>query len=264
MSVLQHNNDSGHIPLEGTPNFRDFGGCPSVHGGRVRRSVLFRSGELSGLTQTDLARLQSLDIRLVFDFRRDDERSGAPSQFPPGAVPKIIGLPINPGSSARFNLLEGGGEESIGVDDVIEFMHLINREFVYDHSAHFRSMFEHLLNHSEGASLIHCSAGKDRTGFAAAMILSALGVPRAFVIRDYLRSAEYFDIDRELVGICQRMRWRGDRNVVRPILEVREEYLCAAFDTIAKKFSELDDYLTDELAVDSSAREALRQRYLEL
>ena len=251
-----------HVPFEGTPNFRDFGGYPIQGGGRVKWRSLFRSGQLASLTESDLNQLAILDIRLVFDFRHEHERLKDPSQFPECAMPKVVDLPIDPGSS--FNFLGAIAEGELTPEDMAEFMCRINREFVYNQSAHYRRMFEHMLEQPEGASLIHCSAGKDRTGYAAAMILSALGVSRDIVMQDYLLTSNYFDIDREISRVCKKYGWEGDAGAMRPLLEVREQYLRAAFDAIEEQFPNLDDYLDEVLGLGREARELLRERHVDL
>lgn len=251
------------IPLSGTPNFRDFGGYRNRTGLRVKRGALFRSGHLSALTTADLAAVAALDIRLVFDFREEPERQREPSQFPPGAEPNVVHLPIGPGRTLNLNVLDSPVGLTIDSEDVVDFMCQVNRELVEGYSSQYRQMFDHILNASGGATLIHCSAGKDRTGFAAAMILSALGVDEVDVIRDYLLSALYFNIDSELTAICRRLNWQGDMHVIRPVLEVREQYLRTAFDAISENYSDLSDYLREELGVDQVAREALQARFLE-
>lgn len=255
--------DCPRIPLNGTPNFRDFGGYHNRTGRRVKRGALFRSGHLSALTSADLNAVGELDIRLVFDFREEPERLREPSLFPPGAEPSVVLLPIGPGRTLNINVLEAAAGQTIDSDDVVDFMCRVNRELVEGYSGQYRQMFEHILNAPGGATLIHCSAGKDRTGFAAAMILSALDVAEEAIFRDYLLSALYFNIDVELQAICQRIKWQGDAHIMRPVLEVREEYLQTAFAAIRERYVELNDYLREELGVDKAARELLQQRFLE-
>ncbi len=246
-----------HVAFEGTPNFRDYGGYRTDDGRQVKWGALYRSGQLAALTQDDVQRLATLDIRLVFDFRRREEQSRDPSRFPEAVAPTVIGLPIDPGSTLNFL------DAQADARDFTEFMCRINREFVESHSMHYRRMFEYLLDHDRGASLIHCSAGKDRTGFAAAMILSALGVPRDVVLQDYMLTAHFFDIDREIDRLRRKYQWQGEPEAIRPVLDVREQYLNTAFDAIAERFSDLNEYLREELGVDEAARAVLRRRYLE-
>lgn len=260
MSSPKHHS---HIPLSGTPNFRDFGGHNTRCGGRVKRHLLFRSGHLSELTDADLALVEDLKIGLVFDFRRDEERAVQPSLFPEAARPDVVHLPIDPGRTLNLNVLEVVGNQAIDVADVVEFMCNVNRELVLGYSGQYRRMFEHLLNTGSAPALIHCSAGKDRTGFAAALILSALNVAETDVIGDYLLSGEFFDVERELQAFCRRLNWQLDSHILRPVLEVRKEYLGSAFEAIHERYRELNDYLTEELGIDESARQELRARYLE-
>lgn len=260
MSSPKHHS---HIPLSGTPNFRDFGGHNTRCGGRVKRHLLFRSGHLSELTDADLALVEDLKIGLVFDFRRDEERAVQPSLFPEAARPDVVHLPIDPGRTLNLNVLEVVGNQAIDVADVVEFMCNVNRELVLGYSGQYRRMFEHLLNTGSAPALIHCSAGKDRTGFAAALILSALNVAETDVIGDYLLSGEFFDVERELQVFCRRLNWQLDSHILRPVLEVRKEYLGSAFEAIHERYRELNDYLTEELGIDESARQELRARYLE-
>lgn len=263
MSILRSDSSPRRIPFQGSPNFRDFGGYPTAHGRSVRRNLLFRSGQLSALTTSDLQAFQSLNLEWIFDFRREQECLQEPTVFPSGVFPKIVSLPIEPGSTSHFNVMDGISSESLTSAEVIEFMCHVYREFVSHHSDKFRSMFEYLLNRTRGASLIHCSAGKDRTGFAAAMILSALGVPREAIVKDYLLSAEFFNAEAELPRHVKKFNWSGSVEVFRPLLEVREDYLLAAFTAVLKEYSDLDGYLAEELGVDEQAREELRARYLE-
>lgn len=260
MSSLKH---VSHIPLCGTPNFRDFGGHSTRCGARVKRRLLFRSGHLAELTDADLALVEDLGIGLVFDFRRDEERAVQPSLFPEAARPDVVHLPIDPGRTLNLNVLEIVGNRSIDVADVVEFMCNVNRELVLGYSGQYRRMFEHMLNNDSAPSLIHCSAGKDRTGFAAALILSALNVAEADILDDYLLSGEFFDVEHELLGFCRRLNWQLDSHILRPVMEVRKEYLGSAFDAIHERYAELNDYLAEELGVDEPARQELRARYLE-
>jgi protein-tyrosine phosphatase len=202
-----------------------------------------------------------LDIRIVFDFRRDEERETDPSLFPSSAIPEMVPLPITPGSAIGFfdNIASG----NIDSQTMAGFMCAINKEFVIDQADQYREMFSRLLNHDEGGSLVHCAAGKDRTGFAAAMILSALGVPRETIFRDYMLTADYLLVDKEIARVSKKYEWQGEPEVMRPMLEVRSDYLQSAFDLIDKKYPAVEDYLQDVLSVGAAEREWLQARYLE-
>lgn len=250
-----------HIPFEGTPNFRDYGGYQAMDGRTVKWRQLFRSGQLSKLTDRDQEQFSGLDIRIVFDFRRDDERGKDPSLLPASRLPEIVPLPINPGSAVGFldNIAGGNMDSQAMASNMCD----INKEFVIDQADKYHQMFACLLNHDEGGSLVHCAAGKDRTGFAAAMILSALGVRRDTIFADYMLTADYLLVDKEIARVSKKYAWPGEPEVMRPMLEVRPDYLQSAFDIIDTQFPSVEDYLQDVLGVGQYERRWLQSRYLE-
>jgi protein-tyrosine phosphatase len=261
MTAKKPNNFERCLPFQGAQNFRDYGGYATLDGRQVKWRQLFRSGQLSTLTADDIRYFESLDIRLVLDLRRDQERDSDPSLFPVTAMPKVIGLSISPGSSA--NLFDGMIKGDMSREDMVGCMRAINRELALEQAQTYRQMFRHLLNQQQGASLVHCAAGKDRTGFAAAMILAALGVSRETILQDYMLTASYFSVDAEIERISRKYQWPGDINSMRPLLEVREDYLQSAFAAIDEEFASLDNYLCEALGVGESERAYLRDRYLD-
>ena len=253
------------LPFENAPNFRDFGGYLTEDGRRVRRQRLFRSGQLSRLNARDLALFARLNIRVVCDFRRPDELRRQPSQLPDGLEP--VSLPISPGSLVAG--LERGRRhdaETVSPEDMAEVMRAVNGELALRQTEVYQRMFELLLALEDGGMLIHCAAGKDRTGFGAALILSALGVPRETVMADYMLTARYVSMQRE-VRFVQR-KYQDDfpahmpMESVVPMLEARQEYLAAAFAAIDSEHASMDDYLTERLGMDVARRERLRERLL--
>lgn len=251
---------SRHLPFDGTPNFRDYGGYTTVDGRQVKWRTLFRSGHLATLSADDQAQFSNLGIDLVFDFRRIEECEREPSQFHADSMPQVIGLPIDPGSS--FSFIESIASGRLSRADMLDFMAEVNREFVYTQADSFKQMLHHLLHQQQSKSLIHCAAGKDRTGFAAAMMLSVLGVPRDTIFADYLLTSQYLDVDSEIDRICKKYQWPGEADVMRPLLEVREYYLQAAFDEIDSRYENIDDYLQEVLEMGPSERREMRSRFL--
>ena len=260
MSTATTKTPSRHLPFDGTPNFRDDGGYTTEDGRQVKWRTLFRSGHLSTLTASDQLQFSKLGINLVFDFRRVEECKREPSQFHAGAMPQVVGLPIDPGSS--FSFIESIASGRLSRADMLDFMAKVNREFVFAQADSFKQMLHHLLHQQQGGSLIHCAAGKDRTGFGVAMMLSALGVPRATIFADYLLTSQYLDVDSEIDRICKKYQWPGETDVMRPLLEVREPYLQAAFDEIDSRYACVDDYLQEVLDIGPSERRELRSRFL--
>lgn len=250
-----------HIPLEGTPNFRDFGGYVNCDGRFVRWGRLYRSGMLSALTETDLVHFESLGIGLVCDFRRDEEREREPSRWPQQALPRVEALPLAPGNLAvTFKNLRRA-EANLGVPDVVEAMRAINREFVLEHTAVYSRLMQLVLE-SDKAVLIHCAAGKDRTGFGAAIILAALGVSEETIMRDYMMTAEYFIVEQEITKMTARHSLPFPPSIIEPVVAVRREYLQAAFDTIRNEYGDIDTYLKEGLRFGTDAKAELQARLL--
>jgi protein-tyrosine phosphatase len=253
------------VGLDGAPNFRDFGGYLTEDGRRVRWGTLYRSGELSDLSSSDLKRLEELGIELVVDFRSDGERSDQPSRLPDDSRPELLELPIedealNP-SELRRRLLSGDLE---GVD----FSQVLvegNRGFASRFTPQYREMLERLLKSESIPLLIHCTAGKDRTGFGAALILRILGVPEASIFDDYLLTNHFTEdhSERTLWLIYFASLTRTDRDSVRPLFQARKEYLAAAFEEIDLRYGSFDRYLVEALGVGENERAALRERLLE-
>jgi len=262
----QHGNEvlstERKLGMEGTPNFRDFGGYHTTDGDRVKWGYLFRSGQLSGLSDRDIELLASLELDLVCDFRRIEEQEGDPSRMPARGAPRIASLPIVPGSNSRFfEEAEGHFGDSRAMFD---FMVEINRDFATAQSDTYARMFREILEIDDARFLVHCAAGKDRTGFAAAIVLLALGVPREVVMRDYMLTAQFFHPPREIERLKQKYQMEHmAAEAVLPMLEVHEDYLGQALETIDAQFSSLDGYLQEALGLGPAEREELKARYLD-
>lgn len=248
------------IPLEGGTNFRDLGGYRNREGRRVRWGRLFRSGHSANLTERDQEVVAALGILVCCDFRREEERLVEATRLPPST--RVVGVTITPGSqSSFFEELRAGG---VRPEQMAQFMEHINREFVQHHTEQYRRMFEELLALEEARFMINCAAGKDRTGFGAAMILAALGVPEETILADYLLSGRYFPIQRELARVIHKYGAEAGGNLnpelILPMMETRPEYLQAAFDTIHDEYGSLDSFLEDALGIGPEERRVLRER----
>lgn len=256
-------NDISHpsrfIDLAGSINFRDFGGYRAP-GGRIKWRKLFRCGSLSMLEASSHAEFSRLDIAVICDLRRDDEIEMSPSPTePPFHCRQRI--PIATGSSPMLRAsLEDPTQNAA---DRVRFMMDITRELARDHHEEYRRLFEALLG-AEGGFLLHCSAGKDRTGFGAALILSALGVDEATIMEDYLLSN--LGTQALMERMHARMREVYGRQVddesIRAVSGVRAEYLTAALDEVRASHGSLDGYL-DAIGVDGRVRAELRRRLVE-
>jgi len=249
------------LSLEGSINFRDFGGYAARDGARLREGVLFRSGMMAELTERGRYAFARLDIGTICDLRRDDERRQDPTPFPEHD-PRRVYVPIDPESGVRLrNSLE---REPVDLDRRVQFMRDINRELALDHVADYRRVFDAVLNAGPRGFLIHCSAGKDRTGFGVALIQLALGVERDAIYADYLLTNEAVDFETFVVP---RLRARyPERNIdleeARALSGVRAEYLAAALDAVDARFGSIERYLTDAVGLDATRRAQLERALL--
>ncbi len=249
------------LALQGTPNFRDFGGYTTRDNRRVRWGVLYRSGHLNQLSDSDLDITAALDIGLVCDFREVQESERTPNRYAPHHNPRIENLPIMPGSASNiFSRRSARGDAD--PEEMVRVMIDINRDLALKQQDAYRKLFALLAEHDSG-TLIHCAAGKDRTGFGAALILAALGVPEETLLHDYLLTQKYFPIAREMAVVRRKYAVDLPDPIMRPVLEVRPEYLRGAFDAVHAEYGSLDDYLRDALRVDANMQRELRSKLLE-
>lgn len=248
------------MPLEGAFNLRDFGGHATVDGRHVKRGMLFRSGTMTLLTEADAAHLRSLGIRAICDFRRGNERSAEPTRWHDADVDYFC-RDYQESSGLLGEMLK---REGATADEMRETMMALYRVIPADHAESYRAMFARILA-GRVPLLINCSAGKDRTGVGATLILGALGVPRETIVNDYMLTNDHADWDWLLAQrdtLVARMRFeRAD--MLAPLLRAETVYLDAFFETLDRHYGGLDGYLNDVLGVDDAAREAMRATLLD-
>ena len=161
-----------HLNLSGASNFRDLGGYPTSDGRTVRWRQIFRSNHLGHLTDDDVAVLRELGVRSAFDFRGAEERAAALCRMPEITAHS---LPVEPTVVAALRAIAAAGTP-LSTDHAVEVMRESYSGYVQNNTPRYRTLFAHLLEDS-APLVIHCTAGKDRTGFACALILHTLGVP---------------------------------------------------------------------------------------
>jgi len=240
------------LALEGASNLRDIGGWPVAGGRRVRHGLAFRSAALHGLTEDDLGHLARTGLRTVCDLRGAQEAARAPSRLPPGAAAHP--LPIEPfvGASLK-DMLERGAATGEGATDVLRQAYL---SYVSDHLPVYRRLFALLLEEERRPLLFHCSAGKDRTGIGAALILTVLGADRATVVEDYVATDRFWRRDHPLPpGV--------PRAAADAILATHPALLEEALDAALTRFDGVEGLASDGLGLDAGSRERLRDAMLE-
>jgi len=242
---------SRSVPLAGTSNFRDLGGYAG-HGGRsVRWRKLFRSDHLGALTPDDIQTLSGLGLTRVCDFRAPLERTEHVCAMP-GV--NVHSLPIDPAIVQGMKQLMLAGCR-ITAHDTVQLMEQTYRAFVLDNSERFAELFAHLLE-SDAPLVFHCTAGKDRTGFAAALVLSALGVSRPQIMHDYLLTNDLFRMPASSAGAAPQ-------EVLEVLWRVQEPFLNAAFKVVEADHGGIDAYLAKALRVGPQERAQLARLYLQ-
>ena len=239
------------LPLQGATNFRDLGGYAG-HGGRqVKWRRIFRSDHLAALTPQDQQLLAALGVARAVDFRGEAESSALAYQLPGVAYHPLT---IEPTVVQRAQALLRTGQP-LTAQDAVGLMQDTYRGFVGDNAPRFAALFRLLLE-NEAPLVFHCTAGKDRTGFAAALILLALGVPRSVVMQDYLLTNALYRPPAGLAG-------PAPNEVLQVLWRVQEDFLDAALHLVDTGYGGITPYLEDVLGVDSAARKELAQRYLQ-
>lgn len=251
------------VALDRVLNFRDFGGYDTPHG-RVVRGKLYRSAHFHEASDADMARLDGLGVRFLVDLRRSDERKGEPNRWPGEAVRSIAS---DEGVTSAFPPhLQALLQSDLSAASVADYMRTLYREFAAQprHIQLYTDWFRELAQ-GEGAGVIHCAAGKDRTGLGCALTLHALGVDEDAIFADYEYTNAAMNIDARLPRIQARMEERLSRKLdaaaLRPMLSVDPDYLRTAFASIDEQYGSRDGYL-EVLGVDAPAREALREKLI--
>jgi protein-tyrosine phosphatase len=256
------------VAFEQVVNFRDFGGCPTADGGRVRRGVLYRSAHFGEATEGDIALLQQLGVILVIDFRGpgDKEQEGH-NRLPAGVREMLIPM-YDParGNDPRVVLYSAAPEEVARVyppGRAFEAMVSASESFVAnpDRARQYGEMLRAIIDADGSPILIHCSAGKDRTGWGAAIVHLALGVPREHIVADYMLSNTY---RRNRAARLEELEQAGlDPELLAPFFGVHENYINQSFVAVDQHYGGVEQYLRDGLGVDQAAIQRFRDVMIE-
>jgi protein-tyrosine phosphatase len=251
-------------------NLRDLGGWRTRDGAEVRGGRLFRSAGLGFATEGDVAELGRLGIRTVVDLRTAGERTAQPDRLPDAArvvVADVLADFADSLPAHMYDLLQdpvrataalsGGRAEALLVGAYEQFVTLPSA-----HAA-FAQLYRHLARDGADPVLVHCTTGKDRTGWAAAALLLLLGVPREDVMAEYLLTNE------QLLPALSHMFTAfadagGDPEVLHPVLGVRAEYLDHALQLVEARHGSIEGYFAGALGLADHDRAALRAQLLDL
>jgi len=240
------------LPLEGGRNFRDLGGYKTETGQTIAWGRLFRSGVMHELTANDYGFLRDLNIAVICDLRSTEERHEEPTDWQAGAVDMVAWDYVLDQSGFMAAFAEG----EMSAERSTQVMSHFYGEMAYTHAPYFEVMFDRLAA-GDLPLAFHCSAGKDRTGLAAALILSALGVDRDTIIHDYALSDDYVDYMAEMANSDEEIGpdhpmyvWTQlPREVIAPFMGSIPVFLESAFARIEADHGDVRTYLRDELNV---------------
>ena len=248
------------LPMDGSHNTRELGGYKTTDGKSVKWGMLFRSDKLSDISETDQQYLQNLGIKKIVDFRSEDEKIEDPNIIPDGI--KYIEMPINVDGAMRSKIeavLKGETDK-----EVKSFLIDANKEFVNDYTGVYEDFLRGLID-EDAPTLFHCTAGKDRAGFAAAITLIALGVSREDVINDYMKTNAFTKerIEEILNQIELMSLYQADAEILRPLIGVEKIYIETAFETAEEQYGSLENFIRVGLNISDEDIQKLRNKYLE-
>ena len=239
------------VSLSGASNFRDLGGYQGLDGRRLQWGKLYRSAHLAHLTQEDLQQLQKLGIHRSADFRGEGESAHLAYAWPQIERHALV---VEPTVVQRAQSMMDKGQ-TLTSRDTEELMHDTYRSFVNVYGDRF-AQFLSLLQTSDEPLVFHCTAGKDRTGWAAMLLLTALGVDEEQIMEDYLLTNQYFRRPTQMYGTLSE-------EALDALWRVQPSYLMASVDAVRAQHASVDSYLTQVLGMGNAERERLAALYLE-
>lgn len=257
--------DSRFLDVEGIHNFRDYGGYALAGGGRLKRGLLWRSGQHAEASDTDLARLSDIGLATVIDLRGNSERAAFPCRRSGDFTGNVV---LHDGETTNRAPHEEASDGPPTPESVQRRMVALYRRMPYNPPmlAIFRAYFTALAA-GRGASVVHCFAGKDRTGVAVALLHHAMGVHPDDIMEDFLltnRANERSDVLlRQSQAHFNERRHAASGEALRVLLGTDEAFLLAAFDRMAHEQGSVDAYLEEMLGVDEAMREALKAALVE-
>lgn len=256
------------LGLKAATNLRDLGGYKTADGRTVVSGLLYRSDVFNPLGQDDIDKLRRIGLKRDYDLRTTAEIKQQPDQIPTDVQYVNLNVLADAGSSLAVELrnllrdpkkataaLGGGKIEAEFAKTYREFISLPSAQKAY------RELFLSLSDRSKLPAVFHCTTGKDRTGWAAAALLTLLGVPKETVMADYVRTNDYLlpYYEKAIDGFAAK---GGDRNILVAILGVKREYLEASFDEMQQQYGSIENYFSKGLGIDAAGQQALRDLYL--
>ncbi|MBT3187415.1 MAG: tyrosine-protein phosphatase [Anaerolineae bacterium] len=250
--------------MESINNFRDFGGYKTKNGARLKKGLLYRSGDLSKATSADLEKISALGIKTICDLRSERERRVEPDRFPDVEPITFFNIPMRPivdyhaRSLGRLFSLMFGEERS---RDYIAESYKAYREYATGYLPQFKSLLKRISKSENLPVLIHCSAGKDRTGVLSNLIQQMVGVSPETAQEDYLKTNENLSkYKEEIIKKLKRLAYFGvPWKMYMPLFDARTDYLNAAFAQVKDEFGAVDDWIRRGLGFSEQEQVALAE-----
>lgn len=250
------------LGLTTIPNLRDLGGYRAADGQWVRLGMIYRADQMDKVSDADLGALTALSTSVVIDLRTKSERSREPDRLPAGARHLVLDVAADATGSIGGDMKDAFAQIAAGKG--VEMLTQANRDFVSLESARtsYSAMIRELLS-SDGAVVFHCTAGKDRTGWGTALILTMLGVSRETVMADYMLSNHYLrEKNAKMLAYFKTTGASFDPAFLEAVVTVRPEFLQAAFDEVDRRYGSFDAYLHDGLGLTPAEITAFRRKFL--
>jgi len=243
------------VPVKGAVNFRDLGGYATSDGHHVKWNRVYRSAAINKLTDADMQLLAGRHIYDVVDFRGTEESKKAADRLLP---------------NTKYTLCPAGSENvgdwmkiasSLTSADSLMMSFYTSTQYFGDR---YKPFFDELLQMPDTTALLfHCTAGKDRTGMGAALLLYALGVPKATIMQDYVATNTYRAAENEQAAKAMVAYMHVSERVANDMMAAKPQYLQATFNAIEQKYGSVDKFLTNVIGLDKAKIKALRAKYLE-
>lgn len=255
--------------VPGVNNFRDMGGYTNNDGRTLAHGRLFRSGHFAEVDTETAKQIATHNITTVVDFRSAPEKERMQVTWYAPWQPRYVESPIGGNAAAWIkDLFERVANAPFPADELQAQFILAFQTIPIANASGLKKLFDVLVDDDDGnAALFHCTAGKDRTGIAGALIMTALDMPEDAILTDFMLTNEAVDLKTRAVDVAQQVSEKTGRDVtpeaVYPLIGVEPDFLHAAFTTIAKEFGSVDAYLTDAIGLTTDRREKLAERFLE-
>ena len=256
------------LDIPTVPNLRDVGGYKTQDGAIVARGLAYRSDTFNPMSPEDIKKLERVGLKNDYDLRTTSEVKVKPDQMPPGVQYHLLNVLADAKSAApaelealmhepkKANVVLGGGKiEALFMEAYREFITLPSAKQSY------RTLFLSLADREKAPGVFHCTTGKDRTGWAAAAILTLLGVPKETVMDDYMRTNDY-TLPQFKHAIDSFVAAGGDRDIPVAIFGVKAEYLEASFDEMQKRYGTIEKYFAQGLGIDAAGQKVIRDLFL--